>query len=76
MEHFKIFKLLNDSAVSNFVTRKWFIMIDQAVNILSTRTSLRSDLCDLSNACAFVKNTIDLLAAAENKDDKAKKCTI
>ena len=34
---------------------------------------LRSDLCDYSDAYTVVKKTIDLLAAAENESDKAKK---
>ena len=28
MEHYKIFKLLNDSAVSKFVTKKWIEIKD------------------------------------------------
>ena len=34
---------------------------------------LRSDLCDYSDAYIFVKGTIDLLAAAANKNDKTQK---
>ena len=65
MEHYKISKLLNDSTVSKFVTKKWV-----EVNILSSgqysvnknirfKTSvLRSDLCDYSDAYNVVKGTI------------------
>ena len=34
---------------------------------------LRSDLCNYSDACNIVKETIDLLAAAANENDKAEK---
>ena len=34
---------------------------------------LRSDLCEYSNAYIVVKETIDLLAAAANENDKAEK---
>ena len=34
---------------------------------------LRSYLCDYSDAYIVVKNTIDLLAAAGNENDKAEK---
>ena len=34
---------------------------------------LRSDLCDYSNAYIDVKGTIDLLAAAANRNGKAQK---
>ena len=38
IEHCKIYKSLNDSTVSKFVTRKWIErMVYQAVNVLSTR---------------------------------------
>ena len=73
MEHYKIYKLLNDSIVSKFV-KKWI-----EVNYLSSgqysvnknirfKTSmLRSHLCDYSDAYIVVKGTIDLLDAAENQ---------
>ena len=73
MEHYKIYKLLNDSTVSKFV-KKWI-----EVNYLSSgqysvnknirfKTSvLRSHLCDYSDAYIVVKGTIDLLDAAENQ---------
>ena len=34
---------------------------------------IRSDLCDYSDVYIFVKETTDLLAAAENKNAKADK---
>ena len=34
---------------------------------------LKSDLCDYSDAYIFVKETVDLLAAAANENDKAEK---
>ena len=38
MEHFKISKLLNDSTVLKFVTRKWIEVHDLSIgNILSTK---------------------------------------
>ena len=38
MEHFNISKLLNDSTVSKFATKKWVKeMIYQVVNILLTK---------------------------------------
>ena len=78
MEHYKISKLLNNSAVSKYVTKIWI-----KVNYLSSgqysinkkirfkTAMLRSDLCDYSDAYIIIKETIDLLAANEN--DKAQK---
>ena len=75
MERYKIYKLLNGSTISKFVTKK---MIYQVVNVLLTtlrkrlKTSvLRSDLCDYSDAYIVVKGTIDLLTATANENDKA-----
>ena len=62
MEHYKRTKLLNDSTVSKFVTKKWIKMnnlsSDQyCVNKhISFKTSmLRSDFCDYSDAYIVVK---------------------
>ena len=59
MEHYKISKLLKDSTVSKFVTKKWIKINDLSTGQYSAnksvrfRTSmLRSDLCD---ACIVVK---------------------
>ena len=56
MEHYKRSKLLNDSTVSKFVTRKWIEVNDLSVgqysrkkNIRFKTAMLRSDLCDYSN---------------------------
>ena len=78
MEHYKISELLNNSTVSEFVTKKW-----GKVNDLSSRqysvnrnirfkiSMLRLNLCNYSDAYVIVKKTIYLLAAAAN--DKAQK---
>ena len=80
MEHYKISKLLSDSIVSIFVTKKWIELNDLSSGQYSVnkdtrfKTSmLRSNLCDYSNVYIVVKETIDLLAAAANKNDKAQK---
>ena len=41
MERHKISKLLNDSTVSNFVTRKWIKLTDQVVNTANKNILLR-----------------------------------
>ena len=65
MEHYKIYKLLNDSAVSTFATKQWVEVNDlssgqYSVNkYISYQTSmLISDLCDYSDAYIFVKGTV------------------
>ena len=61
MEHYKISKLLNDSTVSKFVTKKWIEVNDlsRGQDIISFKTSmLRSNLCDYSDASIVVKRTI------------------
>ena len=80
MEHFKISKLLNDSTVSNFVTKKWVEVNDLSSgqysfnkNIRFKTSMLRSYLCDYSDAYIVVKGTIDLLATAANENDKVQK---
>ena len=80
MEHCKISKLLNNSTVSKFVTKKW-IQINGLSNgqycvnknIRFKNSMLRSDLCDYSDGYILIKETIDLLAAAANENDKAEK---
>ena len=76
MEHYKTSKLLNDSSVSKFVTKKWIELNDLSSGQYSVNRNmsmLRSDLCDYSDAYIVVKGTIDLLAAAANENDKAEK---
>ena len=62
MEHYKISKLLNDSAVSKFATKKWVEVSDSSSNQYSVNKNirfrasmLRSDLCDYSDAYIVVK---------------------
>ena len=62
MEHYEISKLLNDSNISKFVTRKWVAVNDllngqYSVNkkIRFKTPTLRSDLCDYSDVYTFVK---------------------
>ena len=71
MEHYKISKLLNDSTVSKFVTKKWIEANDLSnsqyslnKNIRFRVLMLRSYLCDYYDAYVVVKGTIDVLAAA------------
>ena len=67
MEHFKISKLLNNSNVSKFVTRKWNEKINDLSgsqyslnkNIRFKTLMLRSDLCGYSDAYIVVKGIID-----------------
>ena len=65
MEHYKISKLLNNSCVSKFVTKKWIEIKDlpsgQYFNIKNIRfktSMLRSDLCDYSDVYIVVKGRI------------------
>ena len=65
MEHYKISKLLNDSTVSKFVTRKQVEVNDSSSgqccvnkNIWFETSILRSNLCDYSDVYFVVKGTI------------------
>ena len=65
MEHYKISKLLSDSTVSKFVTKKRFEVFDLSCgqysvnkNIRFKTSMLRSDLCDYSDAYIVVKGRI------------------
>ena len=80
MEHYKIYKLLNDSTLSKFVTKKWIEINSLSSgqysvnkNIKFKTSMLRLDLCGYSDAYIVVRGTIDLLAAAANKNGKAQK---
>ena len=80
MEHYKISKLLNDSTLSKFVTKKWINVNDLSSsqysvnkNIRFKTSMLRSDFYDYSDAYIVVNGTIDLLAAAANENDQAQK---
>ena len=76
MEHYKISELLNDSAVSKFVTKKWVEVNDLSSgqyylnkNIRFKTSMLRADFCDYSDAYIVVKGTI----AVERDDDNKKR---
>ena len=65
MEHYKIYKLLNDSSVSKFETKKWIKVDDLSRGQYSVNKSIRfktsmlkSDLCDCSEAYIVVKGRI------------------
>ena len=67
MEHYKISKLLNDSTISKFVTKKWIELNDLSSgqysaneNIRFKTSMLRSNLCDYSDAYIIVKETITI----------------
>ena len=64
-ENYKIAKLLNNSIVSKFVTKKWVEVNDLSSgqysinkNIRLKTSMLRSELCDYSDAYIVVKGTI------------------
>ena len=80
MEHYKISKLLNDSTVSKFVSKKWIKVNDATSgqysvnkNIRFKTSMLRSYLFDYRDGYIVVKGTIDLLAAVANENDQAQK---
>ena len=80
MEHYRISKLLNDSTVSKFVTRKWIEVNDLSSsqdsvnkNTKFKTSMLKSHLCDYSDAYIVVKGTIDLLLYVANEKDKVQK---
>ena len=65
MEHSKISKLLNNSTVSKFVTKKWVEVNDLSSgqysinkNIRFKNSMLRSDLFDYSDSYIAVKGAI------------------
>ena len=67
MEQYAIFKLLSDTTVSKFVTRKWIkvnylfgsqYFVDK--NISFKTPMLRSDSCNYSESYVVVKGTINL----------------
>ena len=80
MEHYKISKLLNDSAASKFVIKRSIEVNDLSSgqysvnkNIRFKTSMLRSNLCAYSDAYIVGKGTVDLLAAAANENDNAEK---
>ena len=79
MEHHKISKLLNNSVVLIFVTRKWikinglsYGQYSPNKNIKFKTSMLRSDLYDYSDAYIVVKGIIDLLVATAGDDENDK----
>ena len=67
MEHYKISKLLNNSTVSKFVTKKWIEVNDLSSgqypvdkSIRFKTSMLRSNLCDYSDAHNVVKGRISV----------------
>ena len=67
MEHYKISKLLNDSPVSKFLTKKLTEVNDLSSdqysfnkNVRFKTSMFRSDLCDYSDAYIAVKGRISV----------------
>ena len=80
MEHCKISKLLRDSNVSKYVTKKWIQVNDLSggqysvnKNLIFKISMLRSDLCDHSDVYVVVQWTICPLIAVPNENDNAQK---
>ena len=68
MEHYKISKLLNNSTVSTFVTRKWIQVNDLFGDKYSANMNIRlktplprSDLSGYSNGYVVVKERISVV---------------
>ena len=73
IEQYKISKLLNDSTVSKFVTKKWVEVNDLSSGQCSVNKSirfknslLRSDLCDYSDPYVVVKGIISVRGTNAN----------
>ena len=80
MKHHEISKLLYDSTVSKFMTKKWVKVNDLSSGQYSVNKNIRlktsmlsSRLCDYSDEYIVVTGTIDLLAAVANENDKTEK---
>ena len=74
MEYYKISKLLNDSNVFKFVTKKWIEVNDLSSGQYSVNKSirfktsmLRSDLCNYRDAYIVIKGTITVEGANDGK---------
>ena len=79
MKHYEIFKLLKDSTVSKFVTKKLVGVNDlpggqysMNKNIRFKNSMLRSDLCDYSDAYIVVKETVTV-TDTDNDNKRNKK---
>ena len=80
MKYYEIPKLLNNSTISKFATKKYVQVNDLSSfhsslnkNIKLKTSMLRSDLCDYSNGYIVVKGTINFSAATGNENAKAQK---
>ena len=74
MEHYKTSKLLNDSTVSKFVTKKWVELKDLSSGQYSVGKNIRfkrSDWYDYSDAYIVVKGTI--IVTSTNNDKRTNK---
>ena len=67
MKRYKIYRLLNYSTVSKFITKKWIEINDLSSSqyspskkIMFKTSTLRSDLCDYGNAYIVVKGRISV----------------
>ena len=75
VEHYKIFKLLNDSTVSQFVTKKWVDVNDLSSgqysvnkNIRFKTSMLRSYICGYSDAYIVVKGRLTVEGDNDSKE--------
>ena len=76
MKNYKISKLLKDSAVSKFVTRKWIEVNDllgsrYSVNKIFRKviyTYAETDLCEYNDVFIVVKWRIDLEVSGNNNE--------
>ena len=73
MEYCKVSKLLDNSPVSKFVTRRWIKVNDSSGGQYSAAKNIKfkapvpiSDLCDYSDVYIVVKGTIDLEVVEKN----------
>ena len=71
MKHYKISKLINDSTVSKFVTKRLVEVNDLSSGQYSKSLMLRSDLCDYSDAYIAAKGRISV--AGNNVDNRRNK---
>ena len=81
MDHYKIYKLLHDSVVSKFVTKKWIKVNDILSSIYSVnknirfRTSVfRSDLFGYSDSYTVVKSRITFKGTIDANKRKKLTC--
>ena len=71
MKHYKISKLINDTTVWKFVTKRLVEVNDLSSGQYSKSLMLRSDLCDYSDAYIVVKGRISV--ASNNVDNRRNK---